>query len=121
MMDAVSSLIVRQMDAAAARQKVLAHNLANYGTPGYATKGAKFESELQAAGRPAGAGAAADGASPATQAAGAEAAAAALPAETAEGLELQMARLADNAGRFSALARLLSSRERAYETAIRGR
>ena len=43
MNDPVSSLIIRQMDFAAARHKVLAHNLANYGASGYAVKGEAFE------------------------------------------------------------------------------
>jgi len=40
---------------------------------------------------------------------------------SAESLEMQMAQMSDNTGRFSALARILSIRERAYENAIRGR
>ena len=43
MNDSVTSLIIRQMDVAAARQSVLAHNLANFGTPGAIPKGASFE------------------------------------------------------------------------------
>lgn len=124
MNDPVSSLIIRQMDIAAARHKVLAHNLANYGTPGYAVKGESFERTLdKAKALKAGAAWAAKEAAPGVSGAGVnpEAAGAAPPREVAEGLELQMARLADNTGRFSALARILSVRERTYENAIRGR
>lgn len=128
MNDPVSSLIVRQMDLAAARHKVLAHNLANYGTPGYAVKGGSFEGALEMAktgnasgGGQAGAKTAQAAGNAGAAAAGTDTAAAATPQETAEGLEMQMARLADNTGRFSALARLLSVREKAYENAIRGR
>jgi len=129
MTDPVSSLIIRQMDLAAARHKVLAHNLANYGTPGYAAKGASFEGTLEKAkavkpgapgqGQPAAAGTGAGAEQGAD--AGLEAPSTLSPQETAEGLEMQMARLADNTGRFSALARILSIREKAYENAIRGR
>jgi len=131
MNDPVSSLIIRQMDIAAARQSVLAHNLANFGTPGAVPKGASFETALTAAG----AGRSADGGGkpgvlPAKAAAsdvqpqtqdesGSEPAAPGQPV-TAEGLEMQMARLADNKDRFSALARLLTIREKAYENAIKG-
>lgn len=130
MNDPVSSLIVRQLDLAAARHKVLAHNLANYGTPDYAVKGESFEGALEkaktakaagqdraaaTAGQAAGSGDAAGAATDDAVSAGAT------PQETAEGLEMQMARLADNTGRFSALARLLSVREKTYENAIRGR
>ena len=140
MNDPVSSLIIRQMDYAAARQRVLAHNLANFGTPGAVPKGASFEAALDTAkagaGAPAGTGAAgqapsaaradaADAAKDALQGLapdGEEAGGASISApDTAEGLEMQMARMADNTGRFSALARILTIRERAYENAIRGR
>ncbi len=132
MNDSVTSLIIRQMDVAAARQSVLAHNLANFGTPGAIPKGASFEAALSAAksgnsGNTAGkAAAGAEKAAadtspevPAEDGTQAADGAAAQP-ETAEGLEMQMARLADNKDRFSALARLLTIREKAYENAIRG-
>ena len=132
MNDAVSSLIIRQMDYAAARHKVLAHNLANFGTPGAVQKGASFEAALNTAkadkpsrdvGNPGSGAAAAKEALPQAAAEAGEAAGAyaAGQAATVEGLEMQMARLADNTGRFSALARILTIRERAYENAIRGR
>ena len=137
MMDAVSSLIVRQMDLAAARHKVLAHNLANAGSTGFTPDTASFETALSKAGgaAPAQAGvsgsqAAASASAPASSVpagAGVNAAAAGqgqdvpVYAPSAESIEMQMARLDDNTGRFSALARLLSIRERVYETALRGR
>jgi flagellar basal body rod protein FlgB len=131
MNDSVSSLIIRQMDISAARHRVLAHNLANSGTPGAVQKGAAFEAALGAAkaGKAAGGGNSGTAGGPAAQEAGTPDAAqseslqgaAAGQASTVEGLEMQMARLADNTGRFSALARILTIRERAYENAIRGR
>jgi flagellar basal body rod protein FlgB len=137
MNDPVSSLIVRQMDIAAARHRVLAHKLANFGTPGAVAKGASFEGTLgkAVAGKLPQGGARPDPASAPTEAAAAAAkqampgvvlegdslAGAPAPMDTAEGFEMQMARLADNTGRFSALARILTIREKAYENAIRGR
>jgi len=131
MNDAVSSLLIRQLDLAAARQQVIAHNLANYGTPAYSVKGESFEGVLGKA--EAAAGTAGAGRGPGEAAGGQSAAGSAVPAgaaaqgepqgaaAAAETLELQMARLADNTGRFSALARILTIRERAYENAVRGR
>jgi len=136
MNDTVSSLIIRQIDHAAARHRVLAHNLANAGTPGAVQKGASFEAALGKAqagkapgaeggkvpAAPAEAGAAKEALPGAQPEGGAQAGAeAAAQAATVEGLEMQMARLADNTGRFSALARILTIREKAYENAIRGR
>lgn len=133
MNDPVSSLIIRQMDFAAARHRVLAHNLANSGTPGAVQKGASFEAALSTA--RSGSAQGADKSGSAELAAAAKealpgvlpesadqpAAVAAAQPDAAEGLEMQMARLADNTGRFSALARILTIREKAYENAIRGR
>lgn len=123
MTDAVSSLLIRQMDVAAARHKVLAHNIANYGTPGYKPRETGFEGELgkaRAAGKN---GAAAQGTPEGASAAGPEGQAQGVLSQEdlAASLETQMARLADNTGRFSTLARLLTIRERAYENAVKGR
>ncbi len=132
MNDPVSSLIVRQMDFAAARHKVLAHNLANIGTPGAVAKGPSFEGTLgkavserspQSGQDPAVAplSGAAEKALPGVPPGDEGQPGAPEPMDTAEGFEMQMARLADNTGRFSALARILTIREKAYENAIRGR
>lgn len=126
MTDAVSSLLIRQLDAAAARHKVLAHNIANYGTPGYKPQETGFAGELgraQAADKGAGAKQAELAPAESRASGEAEGGAQGAPVQTdmAASLETQMARLADNTGRFSTLARLLTIRERAYESAVRGR
>lgn len=120
MNDAVSALIIKEMDLAAARHKVLAHGLANYGVNGTVANTAGFEGELDTAEkRAAGEAVGAVPAAGAEGAASSGASAGGTPA--AEELEMQLARLADNTGRFSALARVLSIRDRVYETAIKGR
>jgi len=49
MIDGLTNSLERYMDLLAARQKLVASNIANADTPGYRTKDLNFQSELQAA------------------------------------------------------------------------
>lgn len=49
MVDGLTNSLERYMDLLAARQKVVASNIANADTPGYKTKDLNFQEELQAA------------------------------------------------------------------------
>jgi flagellar basal-body rod protein FlgB len=49
MIDGLTNSLERYMDLLAARQKVVASNIANADTPGYKTKDLNFQAELQAA------------------------------------------------------------------------
>jgi flagellar basal-body rod protein FlgB len=49
MLDSLSNNLERYMDLLAARQKVVASNIANADTPGYKTKDVNFQAEFQSA------------------------------------------------------------------------
>ncbi len=52
MLDRLTGQIERYMDLLAARQRLVASNIANADTPGYRTRDIDFQAELHAAGTP---------------------------------------------------------------------
>ncbi len=128
--DDTTSLLVRVLDLREARQQILTANVANEETPGYRARDLAFVDELAKAvrGQPAAnpqsthAGHFGTAGDPVSQVRGRiiELPAGELPLDAnSVNLELEMAKLTDNSGKYSSVAEILALRLRQILTAIR--